>query len=263
MFMRQNVLFYNANDENRYGRSKLPFYEQFLKGVIQTYLDKPVSFVIELGCGKGALQHCHSRYVGIDLSHFALKKYLLGKHCIQADAEEIPLKNNSVTLVFEIATLEHIPRPERCLAEIDRILQPGGIAVFAPTWFCRPWIARGLHLKRFKELSWKDKFTILTLPVRTCLLFRAAFVLPQRLIRELFYYFRKPSPLPFRYRKLKPNLKEYLCPDSDAFSSMDPHMAILYYLSRGYEIIGEKGLWSRIFMRPCPVIVRKSKTAPH
>lgn len=261
--MKRNVLFYNTDDEQRHGRElgELPFYEHLLKQIIQTYLDDSASVVVELGCGKGVLQFCHSRYVGIDLSYLMLKKYLK-KRCVQADAEYIPLRSNSADLIFEVATLEHIPHPERCLAEIDRILRPGGIAVLAPTWFCRPWLVKGLHSCRFQELSWKEKLIFLTLPIRDNSLSKAAFVVPKRFVRELSYCLRRSSALPFRYRRLKPNMEEYLCHDSDAFSSMDPHMAVLYYLSRGYEVIdGSKSWLSRIFMRDRPVLVRKSGRA--
>ena len=135
--MRPNIIFYNKPDPNRYGREKQPDIGRLIQAVISDNLGKQACTIVELGCGKGALQHIHPNYIGLDISFFALETYL-HKPAIQADMEFLPFKNNVVDMVFSIAAIEHIPHPERCLAEIDRILCPGGIAILAPAWFCRP-----------------------------------------------------------------------------------------------------------------------------
>ena len=249
--------FYNSADDQRYGREEQGDVRELIEDLIKRYLKNfSEDVVVELGCGKGALQGCHPNYIGIDISHYALRRFLNTAKCIQADIEKVPLRNESVALVFSIATLEHISRPESCLEEIDRILKPGGGALLYPSWFCRSWAAKGLHIKEFKKLNWLDKFNKATISVRNNLIFRAAYVIPRRIFLELSYWMR-PKPLPFKYKKLKPNLQEYLDADSDAFSSMDPHTALMYYRSRGYEIISAKNLWDRILVRHVPVIVRK------
>jgi len=148
--------FYNIFDETRWGRESLPQYEDLLSQLIESYV-KDSDIVVELGCGKGALKQCHPKYIGVDISYVALKKYLDGKMRIQADIERIPVKSSFASLVFSIVTLEHVPSPENCLTEIDRILRPGGIAVLAPAWFCRPWAAKGLPVKKYSELGVLDK----------------------------------------------------------------------------------------------------------
>lgn len=42
------------------------------------------------------------------------------------DISTLPLKNESVDMVLNIAVLEHVPDPEKVVAEIFRILKPGG-----------------------------------------------------------------------------------------------------------------------------------------
>lgn len=48
-----------------------------------------------------------------------------------ADAEELPYPDASFDLVVGHAFLHHIPDPERCLAEMHRVLRPGGALFIA------------------------------------------------------------------------------------------------------------------------------------
>jgi SAM-dependent methyltransferase len=43
------------------------------------------------------------------------------------DISSLPLKNDSVDMILNIAVLEHTPEPEKIVAEIFRTLKPGGI----------------------------------------------------------------------------------------------------------------------------------------
>jgi uncharacterized protein YbaR (Trm112 family)/ubiquinone/menaquinone biosynthesis C-methylase UbiE len=249
--------FYNAPDEERYGREELIEFSEMIEKLLTRFSSNAAEeVVVDLGCGKGPLQGCHPNYIGIDLSYYSLKQYLDSAKSIQADMEKVPLANESVDFVFSIAALEHISRPESCFAEVNRILKPGGVAFLYPSWFCRPWAAKGLHKKRFRELNLWDKINKSTIPIRNNLIFRAAYTIPRRACVETSYGIW-PRKLSFRYKKLKPNLEQYLAADSDAFSSMDPHTAIMYFRSRHYEIISAKTLQERLFVRHTPVIVRK------
>jgi len=249
--------FYGAGDPERHGRCALPKDAEALQALIATNLTDPATDrIVELGSGRGALKDCHQNYLGIDISHYALSEFLPGKGRVQADVESLPLKSNTVALLFTIATLEHIPHPERSLAEIDRVLRPGGIAYLFPAWFCRPWASKGLAVKSFAELSMWDRLVKATIPVRDSLIFRSAYILPLRIFRELRYTIWG-RPLAFTYRRLTPNLEEYMTSDSDAYASMDPHTVIMYYRSRGYEILGARSLKQRLLVRHVPVVVRK------
>lgn len=47
------------------------------------------------------------------------------------NAEILPLKSNSVDCVVCCEVLEHIKHPERCCAEMFRILKPGGVLILS------------------------------------------------------------------------------------------------------------------------------------
>jgi SAM-dependent methyltransferase len=247
--------FYNVPDEKRWGREVLPQYNEIFSQLLSLYVQES-SIVVELGCGKGFFKNCHPNYIGIDLSYTVLKKYFYQKKCIQADIERIPLKDGKVSFVFSIATLEHLPNPENCLKEIHRILAPGGIIFLHPAWFCRAWACEGLPIKRYNELNWRNKLNKMTIPIRENLFLRGINSVCRRIFWEIRYTIN-PSPISFRYRKLNPRLQEYIYPDCDAFVSMDPHMVIMYFLSRGYQCLSNSSFFSRIFVRHTPVILRK------
>lgn len=251
--------FYNKDNPKHTGRDTLPQYERQLVDFAEEY-NLNYEQILELGCGCGALSSIFQNYVGIDLSFPALleaKNKTIGK-LIQADIESVPMLNASIDLIFTFAVLEHIPNPENCMAEIDRVLKPGGIAIVAPAWFCRTWAADGLPVKSFSELNFYNKIRKATIPIRDNLLFRSLFVIPKRITREILYALKK-RPVAFTYKRLKPNLEEYVYTDCDAFASMDPHMAIIYYRSRGYKILKHGSLVQRLFVRHEPVLIQKPK----
>lgn len=213
--------------------------------------------VLDIGCGKGGANNILKLkgYIGLDLSLNALQKHPIGSWRIQVDMETIPLQNNSVDMVISITALEHAPNPEKVLVEIDRVLKIGGICYLAPAWFCRPWASKGLTAKGYSKLELGEKIEKFLIPLRDHIVWQGLTIMPKRIIREAVFTLKR-SPMDFMYQSLKPNLEEYLYTDSDAFSSMDPHSAILYFLSRGYSIY-PSGFWNRLFYRHKPVVVRK------
>lgn len=93
------------------------------------------STVLELGCA-GGVRYFGSRYrmIGCDLSAASLRGLAEGYALrLQADAAcNLPLLDNSLDAVVSSYFWEHIP-PEvkpRILAEINRVLRPGGTVVF-------------------------------------------------------------------------------------------------------------------------------------
>lgn len=253
--IRDYVDFYDEEDPQRYGRDRLSKIGAHIRQVVKEHFPQGQPVIVELGCGKGALKDIFTNYVGIDISLYALREYVKGRRTIQADMGQLPIKTSSVGFVFSVAAIEHIPDPEKVFEEIDRALKKGGIAYLAPAWFCKPWAARGLPVKKYSELNLWDRIQKFLILIRDHIIYQGLVTIPKRAIREIEYsIFRQP--LAFRYQKLKPNLEEYLCADSDAFSSMDPHMAILYYYSRGYSVFCSNVL-SRIFYTHKPVMIRK------
>jgi arsenite methyltransferase len=61
---------------------------------------------------------------------------------VRADAQRLPLRDETVDAVVSVAVLQLIPDPAAALAEMERVLQAGGrLAVMVPTagWAARFW----------------------------------------------------------------------------------------------------------------------------
>ena len=255
--------FYNEGDENRWGRESLPEFKEQIDEWLQLLSVQHSGVVAELGCGRGAFRYLAARYcyIGLDISFRALSRYVAPGNAVQADIESLPVASRSVDFVLSVSTLEHVPHPERVLVEIHRILKPGGVAFLAPAWFCRPWAAKGLPVKSYGELSLADKVWKLLIPLRNNLLWRSAFVIPRRLFREIQFRWSS-GPWRFRYTRLSPNLTEYIYTDCDAFSSLDPHEAVLWFLRSGCEAPSASSFFRRVFLRNVAVVVKKPAHQP-
>ena len=63
-----------------------------------------------------------------------------------ADAEELPFPDGSFDLVYSWGVLHHTPNTERALAEVRRVLRPGGEARIM-LYSRRSWVALGVWLR--------------------------------------------------------------------------------------------------------------------
>jgi SAM-dependent methyltransferase len=89
----------------------------------------PGGRVLDLGCGVGHSHHLLGREtVGVDIAPEALEGQ--GRETIVADMRSLPLPDDSFGAVVSIQSIEHVPDPERALAETRRVLEPGGTAIF-------------------------------------------------------------------------------------------------------------------------------------
>lgn len=99
---------------------------------------------LDLGCGGGMLMAAASELatgrpvIGIDVSMtwLVVAKKLVsesgGKPFLAAGmAEALPLASDSIPAVVSLDVIEHVHDPDAYLAEIDRVLQPGGRAAFS------------------------------------------------------------------------------------------------------------------------------------
>ena len=85
--------------------------------------------VLDLGCGVG-----HSfallaprETVGMDSDPAALAGQ--DRETVVGDMRAIPFADGTFAAVLSVQSIEHVPDPERVLAEVVRVLQPGGAAV--------------------------------------------------------------------------------------------------------------------------------------
>jgi SAM-dependent methyltransferase len=89
-----------------------------------------------LGCGAGRHNRAIRRdrpdldLVGIDLSVRAIREAMRagnGGAYLVADAGQIPAAEGTYDIVLLFDLLEHVPDVDRCVAEIARVLRPGGL----------------------------------------------------------------------------------------------------------------------------------------
>jgi SAM-dependent methyltransferase len=246
--------FFDSTDPARWGREEMPEQGRVTLEWLQR-VAPPVP-TLELGCGKCALAAIAPEYVGLDLAFAPLAAAPRGIRRLSGDMESLPFRDQSIGFVFSWAAIEHVPNPERVLAEIERVLKPGGVALLAPAWHCRPWAAEGLEFLPYAKLRPMQRLRKRLIPFRNAIWWRALFELPNRVRREAMAALRVPS---FEYSRLQPNLEEYVGTDCDAFTSMDPQSAILYFAARGWEALSHPGLRRRMLARHEPVVVRKPR----
>ena len=98
--------------------------------------------ILDLGSGTGffsrQLQQRYKRkkILGIDLAlQMSIianrqRKWLAKERYVCADAEHLPLADNSVDLVFSNLMLQWVLNPDQLFAEIQRVLVPGGLLMF-------------------------------------------------------------------------------------------------------------------------------------
>ena len=94
--------------------------------------------ILDLGCGTGNMilrmqKEKPAEYYGLDLSEKMIEE--AGSHLGAGvdlrvgDAEELPYTDHMFDLVVCNASFHHYPKPEQSLAEIRRVLKPGGSLV--------------------------------------------------------------------------------------------------------------------------------------
>jgi ubiquinone/menaquinone biosynthesis C-methylase UbiE len=97
--------------------------------------------VADIGCGTGSLTFELARFagevVGVDLSQEMLRRARAASHerglrnveFRAGDALELPLESSSVDAAFCVMVLHFLAAPERAVAELCRIVRPGGTVI--------------------------------------------------------------------------------------------------------------------------------------
>lgn len=138
---------------------KLNFAEQLLvnnpvRAAIQMFYEGPLlrklggsvpgGTVLEVGCGQGSgidviFRHFGVRQIyGIDLDPLQIerarrrlsKKDAERVTLLAADAEQLPFADQAFDAVFDFGALHHVPKWQQSIAEIARVLKPGGTFFF-------------------------------------------------------------------------------------------------------------------------------------
>lgn len=117
--------------------------ERVVRRLVRTYAraDLPV---LDAGCGTGLnLRHLPAGSVGLDINPRNVETVArrLPRHrCVLGDVEAMPFEDAAFGTVVCTEVLEHVPDPGSALAEIRRVLVPGGVLIGSVP--ARSWIWR-------------------------------------------------------------------------------------------------------------------------
>jgi SAM-dependent methyltransferase len=115
---------------------------------LMTGADAP-ALVVDLGCGDGGSAAWFRRWqpdvewIGVDIEQSDLAKKIQGEKVILYDGVNLPFPDDSVPLIYSSQVFEHVRYPEPLLAEIRRVLIPGGLFI-GSTSQMEPYHARSL-----------------------------------------------------------------------------------------------------------------------
>ena len=87
--------------------------------------------VLDIGCSDKKVREFLSddcQYIGLDYYKTAIEWYHSSPDAF-GDAQNLPFKDKSIDSVLLLDVLEHLPAPENCIREINRVLITGGIFI--------------------------------------------------------------------------------------------------------------------------------------
>jgi SAM-dependent methyltransferase len=122
-----------------YGRLLLDFQTLTIFKYLRKHLPMMSGKLLDVGCGNSPFKFLvgkNCEYVGIDIAgadNFDYKNAGI----IIFDGENIPFENASFENIICTEVIEHIPNPEKIIAEIHRVLKPDGTAIITLPWSAR------------------------------------------------------------------------------------------------------------------------------
>lgn len=127
-----------------------------IKGYLPTDIAQKSRF--EIGCGTGKITAAEAPLVGSytasDISEVLAKE--VGKRFevdwMRQGACSLDIPGDSVDLVISSECIEHTPNPRRALAEMARVMKPGGlIVVTSPNklWYPMLWLSTVTKIRKF------------------------------------------------------------------------------------------------------------------
>lgn len=211
---------------------------------------------LDIGCGTAIFADELPGFVGLDYSLEALASQgTADLTTVCGSAESLPFADDSFGAVFSINALEHVPKADSAFEEIDRVLHPGGVAILKPAWHCTRYQTELLPVKGYRELNFRQKITKAMLPILASRPWKITTHVPHRILRRVL----ASRPTRLRFGKLTPNYSQWIA-DSDAAASIDCHEAILFFESRGYEMISHRSTARKVLAGHDWVIARKART---
>jgi ubiquinone/menaquinone biosynthesis C-methylase UbiE len=128
-----------------------PSHRALIRRIAQLAVARPVT-MLDVGCGTGLLaERVHNALPqvtvwGIDLvpkmlfeGHRRWKSHAGHLFPVQADSERLPFASDSFDVVTCANSFHHYPHQERAVAEMRRVLRPGGRLLVIDGYRDRPW----------------------------------------------------------------------------------------------------------------------------
>lgn len=151
---------YSGREMSLLGVGMLPYDREMIRlrlELLRRYGSGKV--VLDLCCGTGSYLRQERgqflRAVGLDFSRKMLEvfKRELGERIpdnlllLEGDARQVAVRSGSMDLVFSYTSLYYVPQVSLAVAEISRILKPGGLAVFelGNQWSLNTWVSARAH----------------------------------------------------------------------------------------------------------------------
>ena len=179
-----------------------------LKNRVETFIrdyDLQDRKVLDVGSGDGYLQDLVADYTGLDIAKTAARYY--HKPLVHGTATAMPFEHNTFDAIWTIWVLEHIPNPEAALAEMRRVVKPGGLLYLHPAWNCVPWAANGYEVRPYSDFGLGGKIIKASVPMGRHPAFGIITTVPSRMVRVLAWPL---GPSRLHYRRLEPNYEQYL-----------------------------------------------------
>lgn len=113
--------------------------QKLAEHLVQQFRMQENDRILDVGCGRGEMsrsfQELGLSVSAVDISDMALE-YAPSVDFRVADIDgRLPFDSDSFDIVFSKSVVEHLDRPENLMAEIYRILRPGGrVITMCPSW---------------------------------------------------------------------------------------------------------------------------------
>lgn len=225
-----------------------------LRDYVEAYALSKDKKCLEIGSSGGFFQDMVEDYYGTDIAHSLAQHY--HKPYRVAEGPDYPFDDQTFDAIWTISVFEHIPHLQQSLLEIKRLIKPGGVVFFAPAWQCRSWAADGYAVRPYSDFGLKGKLVKASIPLRDSAIWRGLFIFPKRMWRHLSFCLGKRYTRVL-YKKLTPNYKTFWTSDSDACNHIDPHDAILWFASHGFDCLSHPFHRKALMVRTGALIFKK------
>ncbi len=175
---------------------------------------KPSARVLDVGCGAGqvvgTLTEAGFEAHGVDVSEPNIERASqFSSRCQMYDGRRLPFPDDHFASVGALNVLEHVEEPEQFIAELVRVVQPGGHVVLSSPNFFRVFGFRDYHPRmRGVGNKWRNW---------------------KRLMAKRTQMLRDPDSV--RFDRMTPIVKEPFTPDDDAIVATNA-LEMRFFLER-------------------------------